>query len=186
MTIQDLLKDGYHDGMTIDEINEALADFTIPEDHNAEVENLKRLLSKSNSEAASYKKQLREKMSADEIKAKEDAEKQEKLKNDYDELLKRVRISENKAKLLSLGYDDALAGESAKALAEGDFDRLFENQKKHISAVERQIREQILKETPRPSGGKGREMSKDDIFKIKDTAARQAAIAENMEIFEGE
>ena len=74
MTIQDLLKDGYRDGMTIDEINEALADFTIPEDHNAEVENLKRLLSKSNSEAASYKKQLREKMSADEIKAKEDAE----------------------------------------------------------------------------------------------------------------
>lgn len=52
MTIQDLLKDSYHDGMSIEEINTALADIELPQDNAAEIERLKRLVSKSNSEAA--------------------------------------------------------------------------------------------------------------------------------------
>ena len=44
-----------------------------------EIDRLKNALSKSNSEAADYKRQLKEKMSAEELKAKEDAEKMEQL-----------------------------------------------------------------------------------------------------------
>lgn len=186
MTIQDLLKSSYHDGMSIEEINAALADIELPEDNTAEIERLKRLVSKSNSEAADYKKQLREKLSSDEIKAKEEAEKQEKLQNDYNDLLKRVKLSETKARLLTLGYEDALAEETAAALVEGDLDTLFANQKKHIEAVERKVRSDVLKETPRPTGGNGKGMSIDEIMQIKDSAERQSAIAENIELFEKE
>ena len=112
MNIRDLLKDAYKEGMTIEEIESALEGIELPTDNSAELEKLKNALSKSNSEAADYKRQLKEKMTADEIKAKEDAERQEKLQKDYDELVKKVAISDNKAKLLGLGYDDALAKET--------------------------------------------------------------------------
>jgi hypothetical protein len=55
MKIQDLLKDAYKEGMTIEEIEYALADVEIPADQSAEIERLKTALSKSNSENAEWK-----------------------------------------------------------------------------------------------------------------------------------
>ena len=167
MTLKDLLKDAYKEGLTVDEIEGLLADVELPADSTAEIEKLKSALSKSNSEAADYKKQLREKMSADELKAKEDAEEKEKLKNDYDALLKKVSISENKAQLLALGYDDALATETAEAMVNGELDKVFANQKKHMDAVRKEIRSEILKETPKPDGGKSdKTMTKEQFRKM--------------------
>jgi hypothetical protein len=153
MTIKDLLKDAYTDNMSLEDIEKALEGIELPTDNSAEIDRLKNALSKSNSEAADYKKQLREKMSADELKAKEDAEKQEKLQKDYDELLRKVSISENKAKFLALGYDDALATEAAEAMANGELDKVFAAQKKNLESVEKKIRSDILKDTPKPEGG---------------------------------
>lgn len=183
MTLKDLLKESYHDGMTTEEIAAALSEIDFPTDHSGELDNLRKALAKSNSEAASYKKQLREKMSAEEIREKEDAEKRDKLQSDYDALLKRVRVSENKARFLSLGYDEETASKVAQALVDGDFDSLFENQKKHMDAVEKRVRAEVLQGTPRPEGGSGRGMSADDILNIKDSAERQAAIAQNIDLF---
>lgn len=153
MNIKDLLKDAYKEGMTVEEIETALANIEMPIDNSAEIDRLKNALSKSNSEAADYKKQLREKMSADEIKAKEDAEKQAKLQSDYDALVRKVALSENKAKLLGLGYEDRLATETAEAMIDGNLDKVFANQKKHLDAVEKKIREDVLRDTPKPEGG---------------------------------
>ena len=167
MNIKDLLKDAYKEGMTIEEINEALEGITLPTDNSSEVERLKNALSKSNSEVADYKRQLREKMSADELKAKEDAEKQEKLQKDYDELVKKVALSENKAKLLALGYEDALATETAEAMVNGELDKVFANQKKHLDNVEKKVRSEILKDTPSPDGGNGgKTITKEDFAKM--------------------
>ena len=165
MNIKDLLKDAYKEGMTIDEINAALESIELPTDNSAEVEKLKNALSKSNSEAADYKKQLREKMSADEIKAKEDADKYEDLQSKYDALLKESNITKNKARLLSLGYDDKLATETAEAIVNGDTDKVFANQKKHLDSVEKKIREEVLTSTPRPTGGNGSETMTLEKFK---------------------
>ena len=155
MTIQDLLKDAYREGMTVDEIATALAGIDLPTDGSAEIERLKNALSKSNSEAADYKKQLREKMSADERKTREDAERLEELQAKYDALVRESTVSKNKARLLALGYDDALATETAEAMASGDLDKVFTNQKRHQDAVEKRIREEVLTSTPRPTGGEG-------------------------------
>ena len=123
-------------------------------------------------------------MSEDERKAKEDADKMEDLQTKYDALLKESTISKNKARLIALGYDDALAGEVAEAMAEGDTEKVFAAQKKHLDSVEKKVREEVLKDTPKPTGGSGKGKSAEDILKIADAAERQSAIAENIELFE--
>ena len=72
MNIKDLLKDAYKEGMSVEDIEKALESIDPPTDNSAEIDRLKAALSKSNSEAADFKKQLREKMSEDERKAKEE------------------------------------------------------------------------------------------------------------------
>ena len=142
---------GYAD-MTPEEKLKALEGYEMADpDYSGYVK--KEVFDKTASELADSKKQLREKMSADEIKAKEDAEKQEKLQSDYDALLKKVSISENKAKLLALGYEDKLASDTAEAMVEGNLEKVFANQKKHLEGVEKKIREDVLRNTPKPEGG---------------------------------
>ena len=157
MNIKDLLKDAYKEGMTIDEINTALEGIELPTDNSAEIDRLKNALSKSNSEAANYKKQLNEKLTAEELKAKEDAEKWDELIKERDALLREKTIANHKAKYLALGYDEKLATDTAEAMANGELDKVFANQKKHIESVEKKIREDVLKGTPKPEGGNGSE-----------------------------
>ena len=164
MNIRDLIGDAYKEGMSVEEIENALKGIDLPTDNSAEIDRLKAALSKSNTEAADYKKQLREKMSAEELKAKEDAEKIEELIKERDALLKEKTISGHKAKYLALGYDENLANETAEALANGDIDKVFANQKKHTEAVEKKIRADVLKETPKPEGGNGSETITKEIF----------------------
>lgn len=153
MNIKDLLKDAYKEGMSLEDIEKALEGIELPSDGSAEIERLKTALSKSNSEAADYKKQLREKMSAEELKAKEDAEKWDELQKKYDDLLRESNITKNKARLLGLGYEDKLATEVAEAMINGETDKVFAAHKKHLEAVEKKIREEVLNGTPKPTGG---------------------------------
>lgn len=157
MNIKELLGDKYKEGMTLEEVDVALADVNMPVDNSAEVERLKTALSKSNSEAAESKRQLREKLSADELKAKEDAEEMERLRAENATLIREKTISTYKASYLSLGYDDKLADDTAKAIVDGKFDKVFENQKKHLDAVEKKVRQDVLKDTPKPEGGSSSE-----------------------------
>ena len=164
MNIKELLGDAYKEGMSVADIENALKDIDLPTDNSAEIDRLKNALSKSNSEAAEMKKQLREKMSAEEIKAKEDAEKMEALIKERDALLREKTIATYKASYLSLGYDENLALATAEALANGELDKVFSNQKKHNEAVEKKIRADVLKETPKPEGGNGSEIITKEIF----------------------
>ena len=164
MNIKDLLKDAYQEDMSVEDIEKALEDIELPTDNSAELERLKNALSKSNSEAADYKRQLKEKMSAEELKAKEDAEKWEEMERNYNALLKKDAISTNKAKLLALGYEEKLADDTAEAMANGELDKVFANQKKHLDNVEKRIRTEILKDTPKPDGGSSsNEMTKEKL-----------------------
>lgn len=162
MNLKDLLGDTYKDGMTVEEIEAALGDITLPSDNSSEIERLKAALSKSNSEAAGYKKQLREKMTEDEQKAQKEAEERAELQEKYDELLHKTEVSENKARLLALGYDEKLANETAEAMVNGDLEKVFSNQLKHQQNLEKKIRADVLKDTPPPVGGDG-----DDVMTLE-------------------
>ena len=164
MNIRDLLKDAYKEGMSVEDIEKALESIELPNDNSTEVDRLKTALSKSNSEAAELKKQLREKMTAEELKEKEDAEKYEALVKERDALLREKTISGHKANYLALGYDEKLAAETAEAMANGEIEKVFANQKKHNEALEKRIRADVLKETPKPEGGNGSETITKEIF----------------------
>ena len=162
--------EGYKD-MTLEQKLEALENYEVEEpDYSGYVS--KETFDKTASDLADSKRKLREKMSADEIKAKEEADKMEELQSKYDALLKESTISKYKARFLGLGYDDDLATEAAEAMANGDTEKVFANQKKHLEAVEKKIRSDILKDTPKPEGGNGSEIMTKEKF-LKMTTAEQ-------------
>ena len=155
MKIKDLLKDAYKDGMTVEEIEAALADVEFPADQSTEIERLKNALSKSNSENAEWKKKHREALSEEERKAQETAELIEQLQKQNESLLRESSVSKHKAKFLGMGYEEALASDAAVAMADGDMEKLFSYQQKHQEALEKNIRAEALKGTPKPVPDKG-------------------------------
>lgn len=155
MKFKDLLKDAYKEGMTLEEIEAALADVELPADQTAEVERLKTALSKSNSENAEWKKKHRDALSEEERKSQEVAEELKQLREQNEKLLRESNLSKHKAKFLSMGYEEALATDAATAMADGDMEKLFSYQQKHQEALEKKIRADALKGTPKPVPTKG-------------------------------
>lgn len=155
MDLKEILGESYKDGMTVEEITEALAKVEMPKptDNSDEIAKLKKAVSDANSEAKKYKDEIRAKMSEDERKAKEDAEKWEKVLKERDELLKEKNISAHKAKFLANGYSEDLADKSAKALVEGDFDTVFKYLGEYRTSIEKQFKAENVDNMPKPQGG---------------------------------
>ena len=150
MKLKDLLKDAYKAGSTVEEIESALADVEIPADQSAEIERLKAALSKSNSENAEWKKKHREALSEEERKAQETADLIKQLQEENAALTRESNVSKHKARFLGMGYEEALANDAATAMVDGDMEKLFSYQLKHQEALEKKIRADALKGTPKP------------------------------------
>jgi hypothetical protein len=141
--------EGY-ETMTAEEKLKALEEFDVPDpDYSGFVK--KEQFDKTASELATAKKQLREKMTEDEAAKQKEKEEREELESKYNKLLRESEISKHKAKLLALGYDEALADETATAMADGDSEKVFINQQKHLTAFEKKVRAEALKDTPKPT-----------------------------------
>ena len=136
------------------------------------------------SEAADLSKKLRAKMTEEEAaKAAELAEKEE-LKRKIEELTRKDSISTYRSRYLAMGYDDKLALETAEAIADGDMEKVLANGEKFKADIEKKMRSDILKGTPRPdSDNSGKTMTVEEISKIKDASERQAAIANNLSLY---
>ena len=160
--LQGLLGEAYKEGMTEDEIAAAIEAAGLKKAAESaphatlesdEVKRLKDLLSKANSEAADYKKQLRTKQTEAEIKAAEEQEERDRLIKENQDLAKRISVSENTAELLKLGYDGEMAMHTAEALYDGDLKTVFANQKSFLEKREQEIKAQMMKTTPKPPVG---------------------------------
>ena len=154
--LKDLLGEAYHEGMTEEEISKAL------ESSQKETDRLKSALSKTNSEAAEYKrqiadykKQLEMKMTEDEKKKAEEAEKLNKIIEENNSMRKQLTISENKAKLLSIGYSDDLAYATAEAMFNADMETVMKNQLAFLEKRTKEIKAEAMMQTPKPQGGNG-------------------------------
>lgn len=110
---------------------------------------------KTASELAEAKRQLKAKMTEDEQKEAERAANEAAIKAELEALRKDKTISDSKAKFLGLGYDETLATETAKALADGDMDKVFANQQIHIENVKKAERAASLAGDPKPPAGGG-------------------------------
>ena len=155
MKLKDLLKDAYKEGITVEEIEAALADVEVPADQSAELERLKNANTKLSSENAEWKRKHREALSEEERKAQETADRMKQLEEQNAALLRESGVAKHKAKFLGMGYEEALASEAAVAMVDGDMEKLFTYQQKHQEALEKKIRADVLKGTPKPVPDKG-------------------------------
>lgn len=113
----------------------------------------KAVYDKTSSEAASYKKQLREKQSDEEAKTAKEAEEKAALMARLEELEREKTIGTYTTAYLALGYDEKTAKASAEALAKGDMETVFANQKTNNETREKALRAELLKQTPPPASG---------------------------------
>lgn len=114
------------------------------------------------SQLASTKKELRARMTADEQKELDRQVAEEEMRLELETLRKEKAISTHTSSFLSLGFDEELASKSANALADGDFDAVFDSFKAYKSNYEKELRAQILKETPKAPAGDDGEKAKAD------------------------
>ena len=127
----------------------------------------KDLLDKATSEAANYKRQLREKLSADEQAQAEQAEAMKNMQTELETLRTEKAVDAATKKWMSLGYDEKLATETAKAMVAGDTEKVFANHAKFIADKEKNLRAELLKDTPAPPAGAGNTgMTKADFNKL--------------------
>ena len=115
----------------------------------------KSVFDKTASEAASYKKQLRDKQTDEEARIAKEAEEREELLARLQELEREKQVSNLTNKYLSLGFDNDLASKTATLHASGDFDKVFANIKALLENREKAIRAEMLKGTPEPQVGNG-------------------------------
>lgn len=108
---------------------------------------------KVSKELAAAKRQLRAKMTNDEIEEERRRQEQEDMKLELETLRKEKTVSNHKASFLSQGYDEALADEAANAMTDGDMETVFAVMRKHSVNAEKALRAKILKETPVPPAG---------------------------------
>ena len=143
------------DSMSAEEKVDALLKIELP-DSSAELARMKSALDKATSEAADYKKQLKGKMSEDEAAAAEREAKWAEMEAKLQQLQEEKTISTYKASYLAMpGFDEKLAEDTAKALAEGDMKTVFANQQKASAAHEKKLRAEMVKSDPKPEGAGG-------------------------------
>jgi hypothetical protein len=118
-----------------------------------ELEKLKAALSRANSEAAEYKRALREKQTEKERADAERAEADKALREELETLRKEKRVSDYTGKCLALNMDADLAGKTANALADGDMDSVFECLKAFVEATVTRLNNEALNRQPGLSTG---------------------------------
>ena len=121
--------------------------------NTAEVDKLKAALSKANSEAAEYKRQLREKQSAAEREAAERAEQEKAMREELETLRKEKAVTDYTNKALEVGFDTETAALAANAMADGDMNAVFDALKAFVEATKTRLNNEALNRQPGLSTG---------------------------------
>ena len=111
----------------------------------------KSVFDKKASEAAELSKQLKARMTEEEVTKAKEAEERETLLARLKELETEKTLNTYVNSYLSMGYDEKLAKSTAQAMVDGDMDKVFANQKAHIEAEKKAMKLELLKQTPPPS-----------------------------------
>lgn len=127
----------------------------------------KTVFDKKAKEAADLSKQLKAKMTEDELTKAQAEEDMAAIKAELEQLRAEKIIGENTAKFLELGYDSKLAQATAVAMAKGEMETVFKNHAKFIADREKALRAEILKDTPAPPAGDGtKTVTREDYAKM--------------------
>ena len=144
------------DTSTIDGYAEMSAEDKVKAMESLELEDtskLKNALSKSNSEAAEYKRKLNERLSAEEKAEAERAERQKGIEAELNALRREKTISEYQTMVSEWGMSGDTMKETATAMADGNFSTVSANVKAFLDATKKQLAEDALKAQPSLSTG---------------------------------
>lgn len=165
--LQTLLGDSYKEGMTLEEVNAALAEKDFVDKSAMDGYVPKKLLEDANSEAADYKKKWRATLSEVEQKRQDEADEKAALQAENAKLKKESALARLTGNYLSLGYDAEDAKKIAEAAYDGDTDEVFRMQTKHQEDMKKNIEADLMKKMPdSPSGNP----TKVDFSKQKEAA----------------
>ena len=136
---------------------------------------------KTASELAAAKKSLKEKMTQDEQAAAQQAEALAAMQAELEELKAEKSISEYTAQFLAIGYDEALAKNTASALHKGDMATMFANHARFVASCEKTLKAELLKNTPTPPAGEGNDKKTKEDFQKMTLVEKQKFALENPE-----
>lgn len=167
MDLAEVLGDSYKEGMTAEEITEALKGVNLVDPSKLPESVSKATFDKVSSDLAAAKKQLKEKMSEDERRAAE----QSAAAEEFEKLKKENSVLRYKESFLANGYDAESASKLAEAFADGNMEEFskissafMESKKKEI---ENAAKAELLKKTPtiHSGGGEGGKDSENSLGK---------------------
>lgn len=122
----------------------------------ADRERFKNANDKLSKEIATVKQNLREKMTAEEQLAEEQKQQREEHEREFEEMKRELAETKSVKKLMgTLGMDEELATDTAKAISDNDTDKIFENLAKHIKSVEEASYQKAIKDRPSVPAGNG-------------------------------
>lgn len=172
--------EGYSD-MTADEKLAALEAFEY-NDGSDELSRYKSATTKANSEAAEYKRQLKEaqaKLAEADSKATEGqtaAERQlAEMRAQLESMQRDKTVADYTARLVSSGYVADLAAESAAALADGDAETFFKGLSSFIESHDKALTAQLAQRSITPDKGNKPEQSGMTMQKLRSMSPAQRA-----------
>ena len=174
----DISKIEGYETMTVEEKLAALEAMDLPD-----VDKMKSALDKATSEAAGYKKQLRERMSEDEAAKAKAAEDMAAVMAELETLRAKDAINEYTTQFMGIGYDEKLAKSTAAALHKGDMATMFKNHAMFVVEHEKAMKAELLKSTPTPPAGGGDKGMSKETFQKMSLAEKQKFATENPDAF---
>lgn len=183
-TLKDILGESYRDDMTLADIETAIASMKLADLSTGEYVS-KGKLTDYERRMKEAEKKLEAKLTEEE-KAKIEIAKREEY---YKALEKENNRNKYINKLGKTIKDEKVLSEIADLYADGDFATAIDKQNdylaKYHTELEKTIKADLLKQNPQanPQNGSHSYKTKDEIMAIKDTATRQQAIAENINLF---
>lgn len=138
---------------------------------------------KAASDLAAAKKALREKQTDEEAKEAERAAKEAAIMAELESLRHEKLVGTYVTSYMAMGYEEKLAKATAEAMAKGDTETVFKNQKLHLETREKALRAELLMQTPSPAGGKSDTAMKKEEFSKLSLPEKQKFATENPEIY---
>lgn len=155
--------------MTAEQKLAALEAYEIPApDYSGYVK--KDVYDKATSDLAEWKRKHNALLSEEDKKKQESEEELTTLRKRVEEMEKEKLISGHKARFLALGYDETLADETAQAMANGETDKVFANQKKFLESHDKAYKAQLMGQTSTPPAGSSAGSGKTDYAKMIEDA----------------
>ena len=128
-------------------------EFEVPKDNSEEVAKLKNALSNANSQAAEFRRQLREKQTETERAEAERAEREKAVEEELRGLRRDKTVSSYVANCLALGYSKDLALKAAEAMADNDAAAIMDCQREFLEAKQKELEAAALNKQPTLTAG---------------------------------